>query len=216
MNDQNIPWKAFAPAVSSRQRETIEWSVSYAYNAADTGLPRVLLIGDSICNAYQNRVRGLLEDRVDVSFWASSKCVTDPDYFRELDFLLDARPYDLITFNNGLHSLTTVRAEWDAAYEAAVSFLRAKLPGTKLSLVLSTPLKDENLTAVSASLNETVKKIAKEKDLPVLDLFTPMDALDRDRYWTDTFHFQPDAVEMQAETIASHCLAVLLPDNTEK
>ena len=47
----------------------------------------------------------------------------------------------------------------------------------------------------------------------MLDLFTPMDALDRDRYWTDTFHFQPDAVDTQARLIASHCLSALFPEN---
>ena len=54
--------------------------------------------------------------------------------------MLDAYPYDVICFNNGLHSLSTDRTEWDAAYRAAVAFIRAKLPDTKLSLTLSTPL----------------------------------------------------------------------------
>ena len=213
MYDKTVSWKAFAPAASSRRREAIEWSVNSAYQATDTALPRGLLIGDSICKAYQDKVRWLLEGKVNVSFWASSKCVTDPDYFRELDFLLEARPYDMVTFNNGLHSLFTDRAEWDAAYRAAVAFIRAKLPRTKLSLVLSTPLTDAALTEISASLNETVRQAAEERGLPVLDLFTPMDALDRDRYWTDTFHFQPDAVDTQARLIASHCLSALFPEN---
>lgn len=158
-------------------------------------------------------MRDLLNGKVNVSFWASSKCVTDPDYLRELDFMLDARPYDMITFNNGLHSLFTDREEWNAAYASAVSFIQAKLPDTKLSLVLSTPLTEEKLTKTVVSLNETVRNIAADRILPVLDLFSPMDALDRDRYWTDTFHYQPEAVDMQAELIASHCLSALLPEN---
>ena len=113
MYDRTVSWRAFAPATTTRQREGIEWSTNYAYNATDTTLPRVLLIGDSICNANQDRVRWLLAGKVNVSYWASSKCVTDPDYFRELDFLLEARPYDMVTFNNGLHSLHTDRAEWN-------------------------------------------------------------------------------------------------------
>ena len=213
MNNRNIQWTDFAPASSSRQREQIEWSISYAYNATETDKPRVLLIGDSICKGYESRVRDLLNGKVNVSFWASSKCVTDPDYLRELDFMLDARPYDMITFNNGLHSLFTDREEWNAAYASAVSFIQAKLPDTKLSLVLSTPLTEEKLTKTVVSLNETVRNIAADRILPVLDLFSPMDALDRDRYWTDTFHYQPEAVDLQAELIASHCLSALLPEN---
>lgn len=213
MNNRNIQWTDFAPVSSSRQREQIEWSIGYAYNATETDKPRVLLIGDSICKGYESRVRDLLNGKVNVSFWASSKCVTDPDYLRELDFMLDARPYDMITFNNGLHSLFTDREEWNAAYASAVSFIQAKLPDTKLSLVLSTPLTEEKLTKTVVSLNETVRNIAADMNLPVLDLFSPMDALDRDRYWTDTFHYQPEAVDMQAELIASHCLSALLPEN---
>lgn len=204
-----IKWQDFAPATTSRVRENIEWSITYSYNATETGKPRVLLIGDSICNGYNGKVREKLEGRVNVSFWASSKCVTDPDYFRELDFMLDAYPYDAVCFNNGLHSLSTDRAEWDAAYASAVDFIRAKLPETKLSLTLSTPLKDAKLTAISASLNETVTRLAAEKNLPVIDLFAAMDGLDREEYWSDTYHFHAPAIDIQAKCITEHVLAQL-------
>ncbi len=41
MHDKPVSWKSFAPSATSRQREAIEWSVSYAYNATDASLPRV-------------------------------------------------------------------------------------------------------------------------------------------------------------------------------
>lgn len=204
-----MKWQDFAPASTSREREETEWSIHYAFNAVDTEKKRVLLIGDSICNAYNGVVRNLLDGRVNVSFWASSKCVTDPDYFRELDFMLDARPYAMVCFNNGLHSLSTDRGEWDAAYAAAVSFIQAKLPDALLSLTLSTPLKDEKLTAISASLNETVVRLAEEKNLPVIDLFSAMKDLDREEFWSDTYHFRQPAIEMQAKLISDHVLTRL-------
>ncbi|MBQ2277518.1 MAG: SGNH/GDSL hydrolase family protein [Clostridia bacterium] len=207
-----VKWQDFAPASTSREREEIEWSITYSYNATQNGRPRVLLIGDSICNGYNGKVRELLDGDVNVSFWASSKCVTDPDYFRELDFMLDAYPYDAVCFNNGLHSLSTDRAEWDAAYRAAVEFIQAKLPQTKLSLTLSTPLKDAALTAVSASLNETVLALAEEKNLPVIDLFAAMDGLDREEFWSDTYHFRAPAIEMQAKLISAHVRKQLGPE----
>lgn len=204
-----MKWQDYAPAFTSRKREATEWSITYSYNATETDKPRVLLIGDSICNGYNGKVRELLDGRVNVSFWASSKCVTDPDYFRELDFMLDAYPYDAVCFNNGLHSLSTDRAEWDAAYKSAVAFIREKLPESKLSLTLSTPLKDANLTAISASLNETVVQTAKENDLPTIDLFAAMNGLDREEYWSDTYHFRVPAVEIQAKLISAHVLEQL-------
>ena len=204
-----IKWQDFAPASTSRVREATEWSITYSYRATETDKPRVLLIGDSICNGYNGKVRELLEGKVNVSFWASSKCVTDPAYFRELDFMLDAYPYDIISFNNGLHSLTTDRKEWDAAYRAAVSFIRAKLPDALLFLTTSTPLKDAELTAVAASLNETVHKIADDDILPEIDLFELMNGCDRDEFWSDTYHFKSEGIAMQAECIAGEILGAL-------
>lgn len=198
-----VNYKDYQPENTSRVREDIEWSQTYNFHSTDTKNPRVLLIGDSICNGYHNNVRTLLEDTCNLSFWASSKCVTDPDYFRELDFILDGYKFDIISFNNGLHSLTTDLAEWENAYRAAVSFICDKLPNTKLYLTLSTPLMDAKLTAISAKLNEIVKSIANEKNLPIIDLFTPMDKRDRNTDWLDTYHFLPHAIEEQAEIIAN-------------
>ncbi|MBQ7982225.1 MAG: SGNH/GDSL hydrolase family protein [Clostridia bacterium] len=204
-----MKWQDFAPVSHTRIRESIEWSITYAYDTHDTDKPRVLLIGDSICNGYNGAVRDRLAGKVNVSFWASSKCVTDPDYFRELDFMLDARPYDIICFNNGLHSLNTNREEWDAAYASVVAFILAKLPCAKLSLTLSTPLKDAALTAISASLNETVQSIGVKRNLPIIDLFTAMNGLDRDEFWSDTYHFRSEAIAIQADLIADHILEQL-------
>ena len=201
-----MKWQDFAPVSTSRIREGTEWSITYTYNATETGKPRVMLIGDSICNGMSGAVRDKLAGKVNVTFWASSKCVTDPDYFRELDFMLDAYSYDVICFNNGLHSLSTDREQWDLAYAAAVAFIRAKLPDAKLSLTLSTPLKDPKLTAISASLNGTVVRVAEENDLPVIDLFSAMDSLDREEYWSDTYHFRHPAIDMQAQIITDHVL----------
>lgn len=201
-----MAWQDFAPKHTSRQRERIEWSINYAFNAPDLESPRVLLIGDSICNAYSGPVREKLDGRVNVSFWASSKCVTDPDYFSELDRILDAAPYTIITFNNGLHSLTTNRDEWTAAYAGVLDFIRAKLPDTLLSVVLSTPFKDSERAAVCAQLNALTLAAAQERALPVIDLFTPMDVLNREVFWRDACHFRLAAVDMQAQIIADHVL----------
>ena len=91
--------------VSKRQRghENIEWSIAYAYHMCDgqATLPRVLLVGDSICNAYQDQVRGFLEGRVNVSYWVSSYCVTSPGYLDRLALQLGEARYASVHFNNG-------------------------------------------------------------------------------------------------------------------
>ena len=198
-----MKWQDFAPKRSSRVRESTEWSIHYAYDSCADG-QRVLLIGDSICNNYQDPVHRLLTGRMNVSFWASSKCVTDPDYLRELEYILDCRPCDMICFNNGLHSINTDRTEWVEAYNCVLNFLQAKYPQAKLALTLCTPAVDPAYTALSEELNALTEKIAAERGIPTIDLFTPMNALDREEHWRDAVHFRPAAIEMQGEIVAKH------------
>ena len=189
---------------TSRTRENIEWSITYTYNSRDTSAPRVLLIGDSICNGYQRAVRESLADKANVTFWASSKCVTDPDYFRELDFIVGAYHYDMVSFNNGLHSLSTDPEEWMTAFDAALRFLKEKLPDSKLVVTLSTPLCDKTRNEKVIAINERTAKIAGENELPILDLYTPMAALDLTEAQSDGCHFRQPAIEMQSKIIAAY------------
>ena len=83
------------------------------------------------------------------------------------------------------------------------------LPDAKLSLTLCTPLTDPDKTAISSELNDFARDVADDRELDVIDLFTPMDALDRERYWRDVYHFTPEAISMQADIIAAHVLDAL-------
>lgn len=199
-------WQDYAPAETSRVRETIEWSITYSFNAKDKESPRVLLIGDSIVNAYQNNVRGMLEGKANVTFWASSKCVTDPDYFRELQYILGILPYDVICFNNGLHSLSTDRAEWENAYAGAVRMIRDVCPASKLLLTLCTPLQNTERTETCRRMNAYITALAKREALGVIDLFTPMEAFDRENCWADGVHFRPHVIVRQAEIVTAAAL----------
>ena len=202
-------YRKFQPKQTSRVRENVEWSKTYTYNSRDMKNPRFLMIGDSICNAYHGSVRKKLGKKANASFWATSKCVTDKDYFRELDFILSGYKFDVITFNNGLHCLRTDRKEWENAYRQAVKFIKAKCPRSRLLLVLSTPLKDPKRTEKVRELNSITKKIAADEKLPVVDLFFPMDKLDRNKFWHDAYHFKSPAVKMQAELLAKAILAAI-------
>ena len=168
-----MDYRDYQPKKTSRVREDIEWSINYSYNTLDTKNPRVMLIGDSICNAYHYAVRDRLAGKANVSFWASSKCVTDPDQFREPEFILD------------------------------------KLPETTLCIVLSTALNDDELTKRSRELNQIALRIADEFRLPVIDLFTPTNALDKPNEMTDRFHFGQKAINMQADMIAAKACELL-------
>jgi hypothetical protein len=195
-----------------RGHENTEWSIGYAFNLTDKNkdLPRTFLVGDSICNGYQGGVRKNLEGKMNVSYWVSSYCVTSPGYLKLLSFYLDEVKYDVIHFNNGLHSLGTPASDYAKGMKAALQLIRLKQPQAKIIWVSSTPLKDAAKTAKAKELNEAAKKVISELgSITVNDLFEPMDALERDKYWSDTFHFKKTARDIQAKQVAEACLNAL-------
>ena len=202
--EKRVDYRDYLPQNSTRIRENVEWVQFYSFNAADEDAPRVLSIGDSICCQYKDFLREKLGTKVNLSSWGTCKCVTDLSYVKELDLILEFNEYDLILFNNGLHSLVTPPEEWEKAYERTLDFIAAKLPDVPLTLLLCTPLANEEKTEISRKLNEITLFIAEKRNLPVLDLFTPMDKLDRKKYWSDEYHFSEPAKIMQAEMLAAY------------
>ena len=207
-NDQKCPISE-----NMRGHENIEWSISYAYGLTDEtkDLPRVLLVGDSICQAYQNVVRERLDEKVNVTYWVSSYCVTSPAYLPLLSVYLDEAKYDVIHFNNGLHSLsqTTIDA-YSEGYRAALELICRKQPQAKIIWCTSTPLTDAAKTAKCRELNAAAAKVVAEFGVDGTDdLFMLCDPLDRAENWKDVFHFKREAVAKQADQVAASILAVL-------
>ena len=191
--------------------ENIEWSRSYAYGLTDEtcGLPRVLLVGDSICNGYQGGVRERLKGKMNVTYWVSSYCVTSPAYLRLLSIYLDEAKYDVIHFNNGHHSHSKTSAEvYAKGLEAAFELIRRKQPQAKLVWCSTTPLKSATMTARCRERNKVAAKVVEKLGgIAVDDLFAICDPLDRDSNWKDNHHFLPAAVAMQAEQVSESVLA---------
>ncbi len=200
-----------------RGHENVEWSISYGYGLADASkdLPRVLLVGDSICNAYQNGVRDRLKGRMNVTFWVSSYCVTSPAYLPLLSVYLDEAKYDVVHFNNGLHTASqTAAGAYSKAYRAALELIRRKQPQAKIVWCSCTPLSGAHCSAARVrkvpELNAAAAKVAAEFGVDGTDdLFALCDPLDRKENWKDGFHFHGPAVEKQADQVAASVLAAL-------
>lgn len=198
-----------AVGAAERQREGTEWSITYWFNANEAKLPRILLIGDSICNGYQSFVKQELNGVAYTSFWATSKCVTDRSYLKELTYILGEYDYAVIHFNNGLHSLDTDRATWEASLREVVEVLQEKGKGAKLVWATSTPLKDPALTAKAKELNAIAAKVMTEAGIATDDLFGLMDPQDRATVWSDVFHYHEPARRQQAKQVADQVKKVL-------
>jgi len=213
MKDLSVNYKDYMLEKTSRQPENIEWSISYSYNAQDNVSKRVLLIGDSICNGYQPYVRENLSACVNVTFWVSSKCVTDSRFLRELNFYLDAHNYDLILFNNGAHSTMEFSVEREEAYRNTVDFILKKCNNIPLALVLCTPVKSISMDNMLKDINEHTVKLADEKNLPIVDLHTPMLAFDKDKVMGDGVHWNEDVKKVQGKIIAGFIIQTLKPES---
>ena len=193
-----------------RGHENIEWSTYYGYHLTDKdrGLPRVLLVGDSICNGYQAGVARILAGKMNVSYWISSYCVTSPGYLKRLELCLDEAKYDVVHFNNGLHSLGTPTEDWAKGLEAALRLIREKQPSARIVWATSTPLKDPGRTAKARALNAAAADVVKRLGgIATDDLFTLLDPLDREQNWSDTYHHKPPVCAREAEQVAASVLA---------
>ncbi len=195
-----------------RGHENIEWSISYAYGLTDAtrNLPRVLLVGDSICNGYQDGVRGLLKGKMNVSYWISSYCVTSAAYLPLLAICLDEAKYDVVHFNNGLHSLETPTAAYEKGMRRALALIREKQPGAKIVWCSSTPLANDAKTAKCRELNAAAAKVVAEfGGIATDDLFSLLDPLDRAANWSDEYHHRQAARKKESEQVAASVLSAL-------
>ena len=209
-----VPTIAFADAIADnypvaenvRGHENTEWSISYAYHLTDAkkNLPRVLLVGDSICQGYQGKVAAKLEGKANVTYWASSYCVTSPGYLRLLAFYLDEAEYDVVHFNNGLHSCETPIADYAKVYRAALRLIKKKQPKAKLVWASSTPLNTTDSRAGKvAALNAAAHRAAESvEDVVENDLYSLANPLDRKAYWVDTHHYTDAGYELLASQVA--------------
>jgi len=197
---------AQAVAVS---RENSEWVSIFWYNANENELPRILLIGDSVCKGYQKNVQEELAGTAYTSYYATSKCVTDRSYLKELGYILDEYDYDVIHFNNGLHSLCTDPDSWGKGLREAIKLIKQKGKGAKVVWASSTPLKDKEGTGRVKKLNEIAQGIMEENEIPINDLFGLMDPQDRDTAWGDRYHFKTAGQKQQGKQIAKMILTAL-------
>ena len=197
-------------SANMRGHENTEWSIYYGYHLTDQNrrLPRVLLVGDSICNGYQRGVAQILEGKMNVSYWVSSYCVTSPGYLKRLALCLDEAKYDVVHFNNGLHSLGTPTDDWAKGLEAALRLIREKQPSARIIWTTSTPLKDAKRTAKARALNAAAADVVKRLGgITTDDLFALLDPLDREQNWSDTYHHKAPVCKKEAEQVAASVMA---------
>ena len=183
--------------------------------------PRLLYAGDSISGGYGRFLDKMLGERAYTYhwwvFWGGGKpqTVTAESMKKPLSY----RSYDMIVFNNGLHSLgwdevVATDEEISAHYASLVDGFRANCPKAKLFYMNTTPwgrvknVAGEYVTGgkkndVVRRLNRLAEKVMREKGVEVLDAYTLMSANLVHLYGDDDCHYKDDGYRLIAKLIAN-------------
>lgn len=195
-------------------REDTEWCNIWVPQRASK-LPHVLLVGDSITQAYSQPVSDLLKDRAVVARLTTSKSLGDPLFLAEVALVVDQGPFAVIHFNNGLHGWGYTEAEYEQAYPQLLELLKNRAPGAKLIWGSITPVRTttdlnryEDRHPRIVQRNEIAKRLVSQQQIPIDDLFALVEN-NPEYYSADGVHFNADGVKVQSQQVAEAIKAAL-------
>jgi lysophospholipase L1-like esterase len=190
------------------------------------GLPRVLLIGDSISIGYTLRVRELLAGKANVHR-PQDNCGSTLVELERLDTWLGQGRWDVIHFNFGLHDMNYVDAK-GRAVEVAWGQLKVPLPqyeenlrriitrlkatGAKLVFATSTPVPTQCVWRYAGEekpFNEVALKVMKEMNVPVNDLATFARQQAAELQIPDNVHYTPVGYQRLGDKVAAALMPVI-------
>ncbi|MEO8497552.1 MAG: SGNH/GDSL hydrolase family protein [Planctomycetota bacterium] len=193
------------------------------------GLPRVLLIGDSISIGYTLAVRDELKGKANVHR-PSTNCGPTILGIKQIDSWLGDQKWDVIHFNWGLHDLkymgpdgTNLADPKDAGshqqvpideYEKHLQTLvaRMKQTGAKLIWCSTTPVPDGSAGRVvgdAVKYNEAAAKVMKDNDVAIDDLYAFAKPQLAEIQLKANVHFSPEGSKILAKQVASSITAAL-------
>jgi lysophospholipase L1-like esterase len=190
------------------------------------GLPRVLLLGDSISMGYTVKVRELLRGKANVHR-PPENCFDSANGIKKLDTWLGAGKWDVIHFNFGLHdnkyvdgqgALTTVQegrvvaTPEHYAQNLRTFVARAKQTGAKLIFATTTPVPAESRGRVEGSevaYNAAGVRLMKEAGVAVNDLHAFVVRHKDAQQLPNNVHFTARGYDQLAEAVAAKIEAAL-------
>lgn len=155
--------------------ETYEWDNVWIQRTDDVTSPRVLYIGDSISCALRMFANDVTKEKILFDSFGTSKALDNPFFYDALHiFASQEKHRDVVLFNNGLHGwhLDDLN-EYPEYYEKMLNRFLDEFTDTKVVLVLTTSVADEEREARVKVRNECVMKLSEKYNLDVIDLYAP-------------------------------------------
>jgi acyl-CoA thioesterase-1 len=183
------------------------------------GLPRVLLIGDSISIGYTLPVRELLKDKANVHRILTNGADT-ANGLKHLDEWLGGGKWNVIHFNWGLHDLKIgkddVRQVPLDQYRQNLRQLVTRLEhgGARLIFATTTPVPDgktspPRLNQDVIAYNRVAKEIMQERGVPIDDLYELALPKLASIQLPMNVHYKPEGYQVLAEQVAASILKEL-------
>ncbi len=190
------------------------------------GLPRAMLIGDSISIGYTLPTRKLLEGKVNLHR-PPTNCGPTTRGLQQLDAWLGEGKWDVIHFNWGLHDLKYIDEKGGRVapekgkiqvpidqYKKNLEELvkRLKKTGAKLIWAATTPVPDGasgRIKGDSAKYNAVAKKVMDSRGVPIDDLFAFAKPRLKDIQRPRDVHFTKEGSEALAKQVAASILKAL-------
>lgn len=206
---------------------------SFAPVQDEPGLPRVLLIGDSISMGYTLPVRALLRGVANVHRPAQN-CGDTGRGLKHLDAWLGEGRWDVIHFNFGLHDVKYLDAEGRYVppeqghqvtpverYAENLRLLveRMRKTGAKLVFATTTPIPDGTLGRVAHDekrYNATAAQVMRELGVSINDLHAFVQPRQTELQLPTNVHFSDTGYEALGQVVAAQIRASLPTSPTNK
>ena len=201
------------PADRSIHREKIEWCDVWMPDTNATGLPRVLLIGDSITRSYYPAVEAKLKGKAYCARIATSKAVGDPALPRQLATFIPEEKFDIIHFNIGMHGWDYSEADYQKYLPELLRVIHKSAPNAKLIWASTTPVRADRDPGPTnpriAARNGIAQRFFTAQHIPIDDLWTAMQPYPQ--FHSDDVHFNKDGVAILADHVAAEIEKLLPP-----
>lgn len=176
------------------------------------GLPRVLIIGDSISMGYTQPVRKLLEGKANLHRIPQNGGPSKQGVAK-IDAWLGTGKWDVIHFNHGIHDAKVMPdgkhqgelPEYEANLRTIVAKLKAT--GAKLIFALTTPIPPSPLKGGrnfgdEKQYNAVATKVMTENGIAINDLHSYMLPRFKELQLPDDLHYKPEGYDFLAARVA--------------
>jgi hypothetical protein len=192
-----------------------QWDFYPAENP-QSGLPRVLLIGDSVMNGYRADVYELLRGKANVDVWVNPYNQASPGLSSLVHSALANGPYAVIHFNMGLHGWEKGRipeGQYEPLMRSYLDAIQKDAAGARLVWASTTPVTlkgepralDPEINATILEHNRLAAKVVSEAGIPIDDLYS-IGVAHLDLAKGDQFHWTPGGYRLMADSVARSIL----------